>query len=363
MNPKLVEMLAYFFKLKTTSVLGYGYSMPEIKEAARRRGLALRIIEPKEFSLSAIHEAQRKTIQANRAHSTSAGFWSGLRQALRIPDSVQVLVFQDIDQLDEAHGAALESVVKGDMDRPEQGNGFQYVWATSATRAPFSPRLEQAFHRHFWTAPKWLSELESKAADGLSEKLKSWPSGDFACPWLRWHFYEKRERVPRFVFVLQDWGLADRDESLEQAIGLVGGRNGDRTIKAIARNERLAPGITDGTICVMNAVWGLRNPTESKSGPLGDRIHRASFPMWASTLLKLGPERVFFCGGWAKEKEVAWNSSLNGAQAMETWIDWAEPERRFQLHSRDFGGMEFYFLRHPSAPGSDFGRIAPQLIL
>ena len=133
MNLKLVNELTDYLDVKCRSVLVHGYAMPEIEEAVGKQGLALRIIHPKEFSLPAIHEVQRKNLLADRSDPTVVGFWTGLRQTLRISNAVQVLVFQDIEQLDERHAAALESALKGDMDHPEDGSRFKYIWATSAS--------------------------------------------------------------------------------------------------------------------------------------------------------------------------------------------------------------------------------------
>jgi hypothetical protein len=147
MNLTLVKELTFYLKGECNTVLFRGDAIPEIQEAAHRNGLKVRVIGPEEFSLPAIFEARRENLQAHRDDPAAVGFWTGLRQSLHIPSSVQVLVFRDVDQLDDTHNPILESVVKGDMDRPEEGIGFKYIWATSNPRATLGSRLVFAFQR------------------------------------------------------------------------------------------------------------------------------------------------------------------------------------------------------------------------
>lgn len=143
MNLGLVSELTDYFEAGARVVLVHGNATSEIMDAACQQGLTVRFISPNEFSLPAIRAVQRENLLANRDNPASVGFWTGLRKALRISDSVQVLVFQDINELDDEHRTALESIVKGNMDGPEEGRGFDYVWARIGSSALRDPRLAQ----------------------------------------------------------------------------------------------------------------------------------------------------------------------------------------------------------------------------
>jgi hypothetical protein len=358
MNLAQASELADYFEMECTSVLVHGHAIAEIKDAARRQGLMLRIIGPKEFSLPAIHEKARNSLSTNRSNPTRFGLWTGLRQTLHISGSVQVLVFEDIDQLDDQHADALRTIVKGDMDRPEEGLGFKYIWATSYSTAPFRPGLEDVFHRHLWSAPKWLSELESNAAKALTGKLENWPLGGYACPWLR-RYHRRTNDRPEIVFVLQDWGISD-GEPLDEAISLLDeGNEGkwDPTIKTI--HTVLGDVIESHQACIMNAVWGLRKSSK-KTGYLGDTIHKAAFPVWANALLQLKPKAVCLCGEWAKWAGLNFEHQESGSDAIERWIAWTKSPAAITAAS--FDDMTFHYLPHPSAWIFSFSKFSARVI-
>ena len=211
------------------------------------------------------------------------------------------------------------------------------------------------------SAPNWVTNLEVKAAHALTGKLESWPSGEYVCPWLRWYFSEPRKHRPKIVFILQDWGLFCANEHLADAIQTIAsGSNGDRTTQTIAKTAGLQKQLNSGAACIMNAIWGLRN-SGSKTKPLSLSIHRAAFPIWATALLQFKPEIVCLCGAWAKDPQIEWNRRLDGAQAMELWIRWAELENKPAVEAENFKGMQFQYFRHPSAVGSDFAQVASEL--
>ena len=149
--------------------------------------------------------------------------------------------------------------------------------------------------------------------------MDGWPPNrEFACPWLRRYVSMKWEKSPRVVLVLQDWGLAD-DESLKEAMKLLGERTGDRTIKAIFGIPRLKQAIASGSVCIMNAVWGLRRADKNKTGYLGDEVHRAAFPVWAAALKELSPTKVWLGGEWAKWPDLDWGKAEGGQRQIERW--------------------------------------------
>lgn len=359
MNQELVDKLTDLFELQAISVLVHGDAIIEIREAARRQKLTIRFISPSEFSVNALHEDQWKNLLVDRNGPVSIGFWTGLRQALHISESVQVLVFQGIDQLDSPHDAALESVVKGDMDSSDQGARFEHVLATSVSTAPFSPRLERSFQHHLYSAPKWVTALESKAAHVLTGKLSGWPSGDYACPWLRWYSRTTNDR-PEVVFILQDWGV--EGESLDEAIDLLEKGEGDPTIRAVTQTMRL--NIKSHTVCVMNAVWGLRKVHSKKTGYLGHEIHRATFPIWAEALQTLDPKVTCLCGEWAKWQDLDWETPECGSTQIGRWNDWLKESGSISpVDSEKFRNQTFYSIPHPSAWRFNFSAFVEKLNL
>lgn len=179
--------------------------------------------------------------------------------------------------------------------------------------------------------------------------MDGWPPNrEFACPWLRRYVSMKWEKSPRVVLVLQDWGLAD-DESLKEAMKLLGERTGDRTIKAIFGIPRLKQAIASGSVCIMNAVWGLRRADKNKTGYLGDEVHRAAFPVWAAALKELSPTKVWLGGEWAKWPDLDWGKAEGGQRQIERWRKWAELPPSVGLQTKDFVKQAFCTIPHPSA--------------
>ena len=357
MNWTLVDELASILERESPSVLIQGDSIPEIQEAFKRQGIEIRIIGPREFSMPAILEAERKSLLAYGGDTTAAGFWTGFRQKLRIPSSVQGIVFRDIDQLDDTHASALESLAKGDMDDAIQGTRFIHIWATSTSLAPFNSRLERAFAYYFVNMPRWLRDLESKAACSLRNKMESWPGDVYACPWLRWYFSVHHKKGPTVVFVLQDWGIAS-DETLTEAVELLESQAGDRTIKAITQNRLLSPLIENGSVCVLNAVWGLRK--SEKTGYLGDEIHGLAFPIWVEALKKLRPNVVCLCGEWAKWKDLDWGIEEDGSSQIRRWLKFQPTS---SINPDDLAGVNFRTIPHPSAWTFDFPKFVEGLCI
>lgn len=209
--------------------------------------------------------------------------------------------------------------------------------------------------------PSWLANLESKAAKDLKGKTDGWPDDGYACAWLRWYFSLNHGKTPSIVFVLQDWGLAD-DESLAEAMKLLNKGEGDRTIKAVFEHSQLKAKIKTGEVCVMNAVWGLRN-TKNKTGYLGTEIHAAAFPIWATALKNLSPAKVCLCGEWAKWPKVDWGVGEEGPCQIARWIRWSRCSSTVAFKAGDFVKQKFYTIPHPSAWTFDFSNFVDDLKL
>lgn len=178
--------------------------------------------------------------------------------------------------------------------------------------------------------PLWLQDLESEAQSSLGEKMVGFNATIYACPWLRWYCANYSNKTPEVVLVLQDWGVND-GSGIDAAIEEVGLKIGDTTIKNIYAHDKLRKGLSDGSWCVMNAVWGLRKnrPSgERKTGYLGDAIHRAAWPIWSEAVTHLRPKKLITAGDWSFFPNYKWASipgkSKDIARYFKLWDAWAK---------------------------------------
>jgi hypothetical protein len=180
----------------------------------------------------------------------------------------------------------------------------------------------------------------------------------FACPWLRyWMDMGKTQDQVQGMLILQDWGL-DENGAVDLEYQVKGIQNSfsetpekkfegefeDATIKNMKNVSNLKKKIAEGTLVVMNAVWGCRKKAK-KSGYLGNEIHRAAFPIWSAVVNDFAIKDnffVLFAGDWARfEKMTIEDTVLQSF--LDRWAKWANKKES------DFSKVKgkAYFCAHP----------------
>lgn len=162
--------------------------------------------------------------------------------------------------------------------------------------------------------PDWLMRLEGEAVGRLNGHRHGFTGGEFACPWLRWYFLRHRNKRPETVLVLQDWDAVEpAGQSIMDAIKLISSPGGGRGVRNLFGREDTGNGLQNGTLCVMNAVWGLRPEQNLRAkGLLTKSVHRAAWPVWTAALRHLRPTRQLITAGpWAAKYE-----GLNSSDAF-----------------------------------------------
>jgi len=215
-----------------------------------------------------------------------------------------------------------------------------------------------------------LDELERAAASRYGHAMNRFDGGEFACPWLRWQRHDiENWREREGVLIMQDWGNVG--ETLDEAIAHLkcpcpGSGAREFTTCNLFENDAWRQAIwgPKPTWLVMNAVWGLRKPKPngdkaSKTGYLGDALHKLAFPIWRKVLAQLSADRnrelhVVFAGSWARFDNPELNCScLVGF--LTNWSEWAvgavgvtpQAENRLDEGLVEIGGSAYY-CPHPS---------------
>ena len=172
----------------------------------------------------------------------------------------------------------------------------------------------------------------------------------FSDPWLVWHLSRAKKLAPvgpPLVLVLQDWGenLSARAKSDLRERGLRGRLPGDPDRTLAVLEKVCGAKIYSGEVIVFNAVWAFRNT--GKTGYLGDKIHKASFPVWIRMISALSPRHVCLCGAWAKFPETKWNAQIDGDKLVKEWKHWVGPLAA-AVEPEKFRTTKFSIIPHPS---------------
>lgn len=208
-----------------------------------------------------------------------------------------------------------------------------------------------------------IDELGKKADDRLQGKMRKFNGAGIRCPWLEW--WKKglnNSSEITGLLLMQDWG--NESESLEEAIEYITNALSksnpeeieDVTLKNLFSCQRWKQSIASGEWLVSNAIWGIRQDGQAKSGCLYD-IHRLAFPIWLELLhfLSKGSQkfRLVVAGGWAVFKdEFKSNGSLDLENYLDLWIKWTckkspQEQKKLKIMAQECQGTA-YHVTHPA---------------
>ena len=179
------------------------------------------------------------------------------------------------------------------------------------------------------------------------------------CPY-SWYFLKKFiSGKIRIVVILQDWDsvpLGSEPSSLKVAINELSGNDGDKTLKNL-KASGFWKGFCNHEVFITNAVWGLRPPNLSKSGYLGDKIHKPAYPMWREIICRIDPELVFVCGAWSRWEDM---QPFNKMKLSDYLARWDRYVKRNDLRPcENLKDSTLICLPHPSVwqPNFNYGEL------
>lgn len=215
-----------------------------------------------------------------------------------------------------------------------------------------------------------LKTWNNTAMQVLTSKMQSLPLTEPTAPRLAMEdiwLVERRTRstppeTPHTLFVLQDWGVYSSGMTQNSEVAEIraaitnhatGGTIKDQSLRNLFSHIDMTA-FANGSVAIINAIWGVRREGSKASGYLGDTIHKAAFPIWHDVLKALARgqmKHVFFCGEWAKGNGMNWGDSPSLDNYLrQHWRNWSGvslPKPHL------FGAVNAQIIKHPASWSSN----------